>query len=322
MILRISLVLLGALALWLQPIARDSCSFSCSPLKAEVSAPLPDSPNFLHHTPLETLKQQTRQITVKVLASDTWGSGILIGQHQSVYTVLTNHHVLQGRSDYRVQTPDGRSYAASNYQGNNFSNNDLALLQFISTDTSYVLAAFSRRELAAGEAVFAAGFPIESDRILVHPDESDPEDQGFRFTSGQVVLVSEKALRGGYQLGYTNDIEKGMSGGPVLNASGEVIAINGMHAYPLWGDPYIFADGSRPCDALHQLMEKTSWAIPTETFLSMIPDALLAANPASIQVFPPLSSSEPTPEAVSTTQASSSASLQQIEASELCKPQT
>lgn len=39
-----------------------------------------------------------------------------------------------------------------------------------------------------------------------------------------------------------------------------------MHAYPLWGDPYIFADGSEPEPALREQMVNYSWGIPIETF--------------------------------------------------------
>lgn len=85
----------------------------------------------------------------------------------------------------------------------------------------------------------------------------------------------EKPLEEGYQIGYTNDIEKGMSGGPVLNRAGEVVAVNGMHAYPLWGDPYVFKDGSHPEQSLKQQMVRYSWSIPIQTFVR------LSLSPAS-----------------------------------------
>ncbi|QEI44135.1 hypothetical protein BMF77_04766 [Dolichospermum sp. UHCC 0315A] len=34
-------------------------------------------------------------------------------------------------------------------------------------------------------------------------------------------IVLEKALERGYQIGYTNKLEKGMSGGPLLNENGQ-----------------------------------------------------------------------------------------------------
>jgi S1-C subfamily serine protease len=240
------------------------------------------------------------------LAGNTWGSGVLIGrslipqqepvgnsfesrqQNQWVYTVLTNHHVLQGRGAYQVQAPDGRIYVALADSEANFGRHDLALLQFTTTDAIYPLATFGRGEgMTVGNTIFAAGFPIatQSTPTDLEMRLESTQEGGFKFTRGQVVFISDKVLEGGYQLGYSNEIEKGMSGGPVLNQHGEVIAINGMHAYPLWGDPYIFSDGSRPCVALQQLMTRSSWAIPTETFML----ALVTAPPTPVQTLPPLS---------------------------------
>jgi serine protease DegQ len=104
----------------------------------------------------------------------------------------------------------------------------------------------------------------------------DTAVKGFKFTTGKISLIASKALEGGYQVGYSNNIEKGMSGGPVLNGKGEVIAVNGMHQEPLWGDPYIYQDGSKPKSSLFSMFSRSSWAIPMETALQT--KALTAAH--------------------------------------------
>lgn len=228
--------------------------------------------------PIKVLRDQARLITVKVLSGDSWGSGILIQQQGQLYRVLTNEHVLQTGNEYRIQTLDGRVHLASRYQAVSLNGNDLALLQFRSTDAVYTVARLGKAvTLAVGDEVLAAGFPFET-------DVSQPT--GFKFTDGQVSLVTEKALDGGYQIGYTNAVEKGMSGGPVLNLQGEVVAINGMHPYPLWGDPYVFEDGSKPCAPMHDLMVKSSWAIPIETFIQLIPKSFALTNSDSMPSLP------------------------------------
>jgi len=65
----------------------------------------------------------------------------------------------------------------------------------------------------------------------------------FAFTTGGFV-VAKTGFNWGCGIGYTNEIEKGMSGDQ--NREGKVIGINGIHAQPLWGDPYVYQDGTRP----------------------------------------------------------------------------
>lgn len=205
----------------------------------------------------EQLKQLAKSIAVKVLAGDTWGSGILIERQGHIYTVLTNDHVLTpgyGNS-FRIQTPDGRIYTARVSRRGAFNGNDLGLLLFRSA-VSYRLASLAANSrISVGDRVFAAGFPVEA--------------EGLVFTSGQISLILDRALQQGYQIGYTNNIQKGMSGGPVLNLRGEVVAINAMHAYPLWGNPYVFQDGSLPSEEMQQQMIELSWAVPVQTFLEL-----------------------------------------------------
>ncbi len=60
-----------------------------------------------------------------------------------------------------------------------------------------------------------------------------------------------------------------MSGGPLLNRQGCVVGVNGMHAYPLWDAPLIYADGSQVDERLHQTIVRLSWAVPISTFLQL-----------------------------------------------------
>jgi S1-C subfamily serine protease len=209
-----------------------------------------------------SVHQLASEITVKVLAGDTWGSGILIQQQGPVYTVVTNEHVLVAGDQHRIQTPDGRIYGAWVVRVDRFEGNDLGLLQF-SSDRRYRTATLGNAaSLTIGDDLVASGFPVEANTSLA---------RGLVITTGRVSLLPSRIIQQGYQIGYTNPIQKGMSGGPVLNQQGRVVGINGRHAYPLWGDPFVFEDGSRPCPALQQRMVQLSWAIPTERFVQLAP---------------------------------------------------
>ena len=204
---------------------------------------------------IEQLQNLAKSLTVKVLSQEVLGSGILLQKQGEVYTIVTNAHVLRGgEPPYKIETPEGKIYPAVVVKTAKFEGQDLSLLQFRAR-ANYAVAKIGQTP-KAGDEVFAAGFPFTA---------SPTKDRGFVFRTGQVWRVLDKALEGGYQVGYTNDIEKGMSGGPLLNRRGEVVGINGMHAYPLWGDPYIFKDGSEPDPALREQMSHYSWGIPMET---------------------------------------------------------
>ncbi|MEM7552865.1 MAG: serine protease [Cyanobacteria bacterium P01_A01_bin.84] len=201
---------------------------------------------------VEQLQQLTKSITVKVISGETSGSGILIHRQGEVYTVLTNGHVLTPGygKQYRIQTPDKLIYPAAKSNTGKFGDDDLGLLQFNSQKV-YAIASWDTSEsLCLGNKAFAGGFPVNS--------------PGFVFATGQVSLLLPHSFEGGYQIGYTNDIRKGMSGGPLLNNQGKLVGINGKHAHPLWGDTYTFQDGSVASQQQYQQMIKLSWAIPVQ----------------------------------------------------------
>ena len=101
---------------------------------------------------------------------------------------------------------------------------DLALVQFTS-DRIYQTVAIADSKIAIGDPVYAAGFPnwhwANSDTVR---STDGWGTKAFRLTKGKVAMLPQKSLQEGYQLGYTNEVEEGMSGGPVLNQEGQLIA--------------------------------------------------------------------------------------------------
>jgi serine protease Do len=211
-----------------------------------------------------------RQVAVRIFSNSSAGSGVIINRQGQVYTVLTCEHVLNEKdsNNYTVLTSDGRTYPAKKLPYTQFGDKDLAIIQFTSPQSYQVVEMGNSDALAMGETVYAAGFPnwywinpkaIESTR--------DWGNRAFRVTRGNVEMISERSLPRGYQLGYTNEVEHGMSGGPVLDGNGRLIGINGRLKFPPQGIAvYRFADGTMPAAAVFQRMESLSWAIPIATF--------------------------------------------------------
>lgn len=207
-----------------------------------------------------------RQVTVRILTNPGAGSGVIIARQEHRYTVLTNHHVVADSSDnaYRVLTADGKMHSAQWRQSAEFKDIDLALVEFTSTESYTVAQMGNSNALAVGEAVYASGFPNWYLSNLQEIENTrDWGVKAFKLLTGQIEMLLPLSLAGGYQLGYTNNIEAGMSGGPVLNQYGQLIGINGRLKHPLQGiRVFKLIDGTLPSAEQFQQMEALSWAIP------------------------------------------------------------
>ncbi|WP_232224244.1 serine protease [Mastigocladopsis repens] len=238
--------------LWMPPVQSPYPSISAPRLFAQKQASQLS----------QQLQKLAHSITVKIISGEKGGSGILIQKEGQLYTVLTSQHVLETEKPHFIHTPDGQNYPAELVKEVNYNNKDLVLLQFRASGNYAVASLGNSSTLEEGDEVFAAGFPFE---------DNSSASREFVTRPGRISLLLERSLKGGYRIGYTNEIEKGMSGGPVLNREGKVIGINGIHAQPLWGDPYVYEDGSQPNDALRERMRRSSWGVPIETLAQLDP---------------------------------------------------
>lgn len=220
-------------------------------------------PQTLSTAQYSYLLRQAQAITVKIETPYTQGSGVIISEQAGQYTVITNDHVILDSDRLIIQTSDGRRHVAHQNQRVNVGNADLALVEFQSANIHYPVATLAPGlTLNHGSLVFSAGFPSD-----IELQEGD----GLKLTHGKISQIIDQGLNGGYQIGYSNWVPKGMSGGPVLNQQGQVIAINGLHAEPLWGNPYIWDDGTIPSPKLFPMFANSSWAIPAERVLDLLP---------------------------------------------------
>ena len=243
---------------------------------------------------LKKIDNIAADISVKILDTEFLGSGFVVQQNDKQYTVITNQHVLRaGEAPYRIQTPDGKIHLAevvntkgkkqfTDSIGSNYEY-DLAILKF-NAEVDYPVAKIGTSlYLEVGEPIYAVGFPyteLESEASFDVDSNLTSKTTGLTIKTGRVAIILNQALVEGYQIGYTNDVKKGMSGGPLLNSRGEVVGVNGKHAYPLWESPELYQDGSQPCPALEKLITRSSLAIPIEKSIELNPQ-LKALQPAS-----------------------------------------
>ena len=152
------------------------------------------------------LRQNPAQVRQRVEGS--LGSGVILDQEGHL---VTNHHVIQGADQIRVQLADGR-VATPTIVGTD-PDTDLAVLR-VDLDDPPVMPMGRSNELRAGDVVLAIGNP---------------------FGLSQTVTQGIVSATGRGRLGVT-DIEEfiqtdaainfGNSGGALINADGELIGIN------------------------------------------------------------------------------------------------
>ena len=207
-------------------------------------------------------------VTVRILTHPGGGSGVIIAKQRNTYTVLTCNHVVDLSERYSVLTSDGKVYQASRQVIPNLNGIDLALVKFKSSHFYPVVQLSpltSQQSIALEQPSYASGFPnYQENEVDKSENTLEWGIRAYRLTTGKVAMfLSDKTLIGGYQIGYTNDVKLGMSGGPVLDRQGRLLGINGWSKHPLQGIAVFgFSDGGRPSQKLFEQMESLSWGIP------------------------------------------------------------
>ncbi|MFN7350618.1 MAG: serine protease [Dolichospermum sp.] len=225
-----------------------------------------------------TAAEIANQVTVRILTKFGSGSGVVIKHEGQTYTVLTNNHVVVDSPEdgYEILTTDGNIYLAEQVNCVNGKNLDLALVKFTSPEDYQVVALPKSKVISEGETVYASGFPawhfvFKGKKLTKMEETRNWGVKAFQLKTGTIKMQLAKTLPGGYQLGSTNDVFQGMSGGPTLNQQGELIGINGLLKYPFQGiDAFTFTDGTIPKKEDYLQMESLSWAIPIDNVLDFL----------------------------------------------------
>lgn len=147
------------------------------------------------------------------------GSGVIVS---SEGYILTNHHVVDGALEIKVELTDNRTFTAKLVGSDPPS--DLAVLKIDAKDLP-ILSLGDSDKVRVGDAVLAVGNPLGI---------------GQTVTSG---IVSAKGRATGLSDGSFEDflqtdaaINRGNSGGALVNVSGELIGINSQILSPSGGN--------------------------------------------------------------------------------------
>ena len=156
------------------------------------------------------------------------GSGVLVKQVGNEYSVLTNCHVIKanpgtytlwinGNDRYSVSVPDPIRLCHSRV--------DLAVLTFNSTQRYSIATLRPERDIKVlvneQTSITAAGFPNPYDGSATRSDLL------FDPSGGSVVQIRND-VTDGYELVHNITTLDGMSGGPIFDDQGKLIAINGQ----------------------------------------------------------------------------------------------
>jgi len=184
--------------------------------------PIP-SPNFTQ----EDIEKRAKETTVFITSGrGEPGSGVIISKNDdsNTYYVLTASHVVfskLGNDDdpYMVQTNDNQQHRVAGSEDYDQkitlfdSNVDLALIEFTAEKGQTYSVAPLTESLSVGKPVYAFGWKSCS-----------PDSKNFQFTKGAICKV-KASLGYGRDMRYTNNIIKGVSGGPIFDSQGRVLAI-------------------------------------------------------------------------------------------------
>jgi S1-C subfamily serine protease len=166
-------------------------------------------------------------VEIKLKQSNRVGSGVIIDKTGDLYTLVTNRHVICGKSNcqripeseiYSLGLFDGQKYQVQKSAIKLFGNDlDLAIIQFRSSRNYAVAKVAAPGSLKVEDVVYTAGFPLEQ--------------PGVGFGDGKVIAVVNKRLQGdggGYTIIYNAQTLPGMSGGGVFDGNGQLVAIHGV----------------------------------------------------------------------------------------------
>lgn len=242
-------------------------SFQCSADRAAPAAVLPLQPGLPAN--VSQLRARAERAVVYIEAGNRSGTGFFVTPTQ----IATNAHVVGTASSVLVyagklyaQPQSGRVIHRTSERGENLANRDYAIIEVpAAPDTRPLPLAHSVTEL---DTVVSAGFPglFQSFQQTGLPR--------MILRSGEFIHALPQS-DGREVYAHSAEVFQGNSGGPLLNACGEVV---GMNTFIIWASP-------SERDASPQV--KTDFALPAHDLARYLADRGISPNRASGPCTPP-----------------------------------
>ena len=143
------------------------------------------------------------------------GSGVIVARDGETVFVVTNDHVIQSASEIEVVLADGRRFDADLIGGDDRM--DIAVISFKTPDEVPIAILGDSNDLSVGDWVFAVGNPLGFESTVT---------AGIVSAKGRLPSPSS-GLSGVTDYIQTDAaINRGNSGGALVNLDGEIVGIN------------------------------------------------------------------------------------------------
>lgn len=212
-----------------------------------------------------------KNVAVRISSPAGIGSGVIVKREGNTYSVATAAHVVNLPNTYDLQTPDKRIHKVNASSIQKLKDVDLAVVQFTSNKTYAVAKMGNANQVPEGTSIYVAGFPAQTLALT---------ESIYNFTEGKVTANATQPLADGYALVYSNSTLPGMSGGPVLDDQGRLIAIHGR------ADTATIQPQDQETNPDIYIKTGFNLGIPINTFLSALPVGGIALNLGTLEPRP------------------------------------